>query len=43
MRLQIWDTFGEEKFKSLEILVVWVMSHPPSFEALSGWITTLIF
>jgi small GTP-binding protein len=48
MELQIWDTAGEEKFKSLgpiyyreasAALAVFDVSNPLSFEALSGWIS----
>jgi small GTP-binding protein len=47
MELQIWDTAGEEKFKSLgpiyyrevsAALAGFDVSNPSSFQALSGWI-----
>jgi small GTP-binding protein len=47
MELQIWDTAGEEKFKSLgpiyyreasAALAVFDVSNPQSFEDLNGWI-----
>jgi small GTP-binding protein len=48
MELQIWDTAGEEKFKSLgpiyyreasAAIVVFDVTNPSSFEALSDWIS----